>query len=71
MKFAPVHPTAAGIENFQLTLEAVQRVYKAIDPKPRFPVSTNPNNPLGGNYPQQLLEEIYEWGLEYTDMHII
>lgn len=63
--------TAAGFENFTLTLEDVQRAYQTIQPTPKFLVLTNPGNPLGGNFPEAALNEIYGWVLDYTDMHII
>jgi len=71
MKFVPFYLTAAGIKNFQLTLEDVKKIYNDTNPKPRLLVLTNPNNPLGGNYSKELLEEIYDWVLKNTEMHII
>jgi aspartate/methionine/tyrosine aminotransferase len=71
MVFTPFYLTAAGVDKFELTLADVQRAYRETNPKPRFLVLTNPNNPLGGNYAKPLLESIYEWVLDYTDMHII
>lgn len=58
-------------DNFKLTLEKVQGEYKKLSPKPKLLVLTNPNNPLGINYPRKLLESIYDWVLRDTEMHII
>ncbi|MGK5543166.1 pyridoxal phosphate-dependent aminotransferase [Streptomyces sp. URMC 127] len=56
---------------FQLTLDVLQRAYYGQADKPRLLVLTNPNNPLGVNYSKDLLEKIYTWALNCTDMHII
>ncbi|MGH3686518.1 MAG: aminotransferase class I/II-fold pyridoxal phosphate-dependent enzyme [Pseudonocardiaceae bacterium] len=57
---------------FELTLKQAQDAYKNLSPHPRLLVLTNPNNPLGVNYPKNLLEEIYGWALEQNpEMHII
>lgn len=57
--------------NFELTLKAIQDAYEAANPKPKALVLTNPHNPLGINYHEGLLEEIYTWVLGTTEMHII
>lgn len=56
---------------FELTLEAVQEAYNKAEPKPKVLLLTNPHNPLGINYEQSLLEELYAWVLNSTQMHII
>jgi len=71
MKFIPFQLEAAGIGNFQLTLDDIKRTWQETNPKPKVLVLTNPNNPLGINYSQSLLEEIYSWVLNETEMHII
>lgn len=58
-------------DNFELTLEAVQAAYDSAEPKPKVLVLTNPHNPLGINYELSLLEELYTWVLNETQMHII
>lgn len=58
-------------DSFELTLTAIQEAYEAASPKPRALVLTNPHNPLGINYDDSLLEDIYEWVLNNTEMHII
>ncbi|TJZ57409.1 pyridoxal phosphate-dependent aminotransferase [Streptomyces piniterrae] len=63
--------TSKGSENFELTLEDLQRAYHAEKEPPKLLVLTNPNNPLGVNYPKDLLEKIYDWALKETQMHII
>jgi aspartate/methionine/tyrosine aminotransferase len=41
------------------------------NPNAKLLVLTNPNNPLGTNYPKAVLEEIYELWLSNADRHII
>ncbi len=60
-----------GCATFELTLEDVRKAYNSLVPSPKLLILTNPNNPLGINYPKELLEEIYHWVLYSTDMHII
>lgn len=57
--------------NFELTLTAIQDAYNGEIEKPKALVLTNPHNPLGINYDEVLLEEIYGWVLDQTEMHII
>jgi aspartate/methionine/tyrosine aminotransferase len=71
LRCVPVHLTTNGEDNFQLTLEDLQRAYRETSPTPRLLVLTNPHNPLGVNYEKSLLESIYQWVLGETDMHII
>jgi len=61
----------SGGTTFELTLEDVRKAYNSIVPSPKLLILTNPNNPLGINYPKEVLEEIYHWVLYSTDMHII
>ncbi len=62
----------AGLDRFELTLEDVKAGYYSMgDDKPSLLILTNPNNPLGVNYRPDLLEEIYDWVLNETQMHII
>jgi aspartate/methionine/tyrosine aminotransferase len=68
-KIIPVNLTSQN--GFELTVDAVKQVYNAANPKPKALVLTNPHNPLGVNYSQQLLEELYSWVLTQTGMHII
>ena len=65
-------PVPLHSENdFALDLDAIKDAYRgAGEPKPRALVLTNPNNPLGINYEQALLKEIFEWVLAETEMHI-
>jgi aspartate/methionine/tyrosine aminotransferase len=71
----PVHAEESreGEEHtFQLTLEDVKREYRSGKHRlPKLLVLTNPHNPLGYNYDKEVLEQIYEWVLAETDMHII
>ncbi|MBD0741340.1 pyridoxal phosphate-dependent aminotransferase [Streptomyces sp. CBMA152] len=67
----PVHLKERGPENFELTLEDIQRAYRTQPEPPKLLVLTNPNNPLGDTYEKELLEEIYAWVLNETGMHII
>ncbi|SHG87596.1 pyridoxal phosphate-dependent aminotransferase [Streptoalloteichus hindustanus] len=62
----------AGAERFELTLEDIKREYRNDKHRPpKLLVLTNPHNPLGVNYDEDLLEEIYRWVLDETDMHVI
>ena len=62
----PLYP-----DDFALTLNAIATAYnEASDPKPGALILTNPHNPLGINYEQSLLEDIYNWVLTSTEMHI-
>jgi aspartate/methionine/tyrosine aminotransferase len=57
---------------FELTLKKVQDAYLNLSPRPKLLILTNPNNPLGVNYPKKLLEGIYKWILDQKpEMHII
>ncbi|MGK4585634.1 pyridoxal phosphate-dependent aminotransferase [Kitasatospora sp. HPMI-4] len=71
----PVNLPTSGNERFKLTLKLIQDTYGEYQKKkgkaPRLLVLTNPQNPLGVNYPKELLEEIYTWVMEKTEMHII
>ncbi|MFI9201191.1 pyridoxal phosphate-dependent aminotransferase [Streptomyces sp. NPDC053048] len=69
----PVRLETKGLENFELTLEDIQRAYYSAPQaqRPKLLVLTNPHNPLGVNYDKGLLEKIYTWALTATDMHII
>ena len=71
VSFVPFDLAEKGIDKFVLTLEDVKRAYNSVRPQPKFLVLTNPNNPLGGNYPRETLNAIYKWVLEETQMHII
>lgn len=65
-------PAALADERtFQLTLDDLTRAYHDAPEKPKLLVLTNPQNPLGYNYDERLLESIYEWALGSTDMHVI
>jgi aspartate/methionine/tyrosine aminotransferase len=66
----PVDLIENGPEKFKLSLKDLQRAYKN-HPTPKLLALTNPQNPLGVNYDQSLLESIYTWALTETDMHII
>ncbi len=57
-------------DDFALTLAEIRAAYDRCEPRPRALVLTNPNNPLGINYRSQLLEEIYHWALEETEMQV-
>ncbi|MFC5724515.1 pyridoxal phosphate-dependent aminotransferase [Streptomyces gamaensis] len=67
----PVELREAGRENFELTLKDLQRAYRTQPEPPKLLVLTNPHNPLGVNYPKELLEEIHTWALTETGMHIV
>jgi len=60
---------------FELTLADVQRAYRTrLETDGRAPailILTNPQNPLAVNYEPSLLEEIYDWALKETQMHIV
>ncbi|GAA2935808.1 hypothetical protein GCM10020221_34490 [Streptomyces thioluteus] len=66
--FAPLRERG---DAFQLTLRDLQNAYRTAYSPPKLLVLTNPNNPLGVNYDENLLEEIYTWALEETPMHIV
>jgi aspartate/methionine/tyrosine aminotransferase len=61
----------ADTKEFRLTLADLRKAYQRSEPKPTLLVLTNPHNPLGVNYDQQLLESIYTWALTETKMHVI
>ncbi|MGW2407053.1 pyridoxal phosphate-dependent aminotransferase [Streptomyces sp. NPDC001739] len=71
----PVNLPTSGPKRFQLTLDLIKDQYEATRKRtgkaPRLLVLTNPHNPLGVNYPKELLEQIYAWALDHTDMHIV
>ncbi|MFE7189447.1 pyridoxal phosphate-dependent aminotransferase [Kitasatospora sp. NPDC057541] len=71
----PVGLPTEGPDRFRLTLDAIRdeydRYYRVHAEYPRLLVLTNPQNPLGVNYGKQLLDEIYAWVLDETEMHII
>ncbi|MCP2262505.1 1-aminocyclopropane-1-carboxylate synthase [Streptoalloteichus tenebrarius] len=72
LRCVPVDLLEAGQERFELTLADLRREYENDQHrKPRLLVLTNPHNPLGVNYERELLEEIYRWALNETDMHVI
>lgn len=73
MNFYPfqVEKQRGSKTKFELSLEDIRRAYNDTVPSPKVLVLTNPNNPLGVNYSKELLEEIYHWILNSTDMHII
>ena len=66
----PVDLMVNGSENFKLDLKDLQRAYKNHS-TPKLLALTNPHNPLGVNYEEELLKDIYTWVLTETDMHII
>ncbi|GAA1413909.1 hypothetical protein GCM10009639_67510 [Kitasatospora putterlickiae] len=71
----PVPLATEGPERFRLTLDAIReeywRYYRVHAEYPRLLALTNPHNPLGVNYGKELLDEIYEWVLSETEMHVI
>ncbi|MFF4921244.1 pyridoxal phosphate-dependent aminotransferase [Kitasatospora sp. NPDC001261] len=74
LKCVPVHLPTHGEDRYRLTLNLVVNAYEArkeAGHNPRLLVLTNPHNPLGVNYPKELLDEIYGWALAHTDLHII
>ncbi|MCG8634335.1 MAG: aminotransferase class I/II-fold pyridoxal phosphate-dependent enzyme, partial [Desulfobacterales bacterium] len=72
MNFYPFSIEKQGAETaFELTLEDIRRAYNDTTPSPRVLILTNPGNPLVTNYPEKLLDEIFHWVLNCTDMHII
>ncbi len=75
LKCVPVRLPTEGPERFLLTLEAIKeeffKYHRLFGEFPRLLVLTNPHNPLGVNYGKELLEEIYAWVIDETDMHII
>ncbi|MEU5693188.1 pyridoxal phosphate-dependent aminotransferase [Actinosynnema sp. NPDC020468] len=59
-------------DTFELTVEDLEKAYLACAEPPRLLVLTNPHNPLGGNYPPELLHEVYAWALAKSpEMHVI
>ncbi|MCP4151491.1 MAG: pyridoxal phosphate-dependent aminotransferase [bacterium] len=66
MKFIPFNVSRA----FELTPDDVERAVKQ-NPNAKLLVLTNPNNPLGVNYPRETLEEIYSFFLKDKTRHII
>ncbi|MBV6702007.1 pyridoxal phosphate-dependent aminotransferase [Kitasatospora aureofaciens] len=74
LKCVPVNLPTTGPDRYRLTLAQIKQAYRdqtTPDRAPRLLVLTNPHNPLGVNYSRALLEEIYTWVLNETDMHII
>ncbi len=67
----PANLTEKGLQNFELTLDDLKRAYYAEPRRPKLLVLTNPHNPLGVNYSKDLLEKIYAWALNETEMHVI
>lgn len=71
----PVNLPTDGPDAFRLTLDLVKKQYeehrKQTGKAPRLLVLTNPHNPLGVNYPKELLEDIYAWALGDPDLHVI
>lgn len=56
-------------QHYQLKLDDIKRACQAVEQGAL--VLTNPHNPLGMNYKQELLESIYEYVLRETRLHII
>ncbi|MFE2104366.1 aminotransferase class I/II-fold pyridoxal phosphate-dependent enzyme [Kitasatospora sp. NPDC059463] len=75
LKCVPVGLPTRGPDRFRLTLEVIKEAYfkynRLFGEFPRLLALTNPHNPLGVNYGLPLLDEIYAWVLDETDMHII
>jgi aspartate/methionine/tyrosine aminotransferase len=67
-RIVPVPLDSAG--GFALTLDRVKQAYASTRPAPTALVLTHPNNPLGVNYPEEVLEEIFQWVLGATPMQI-
>ena len=62
-------------DDFRLTLDLVkrryERSYRENGYEPTALVLTNPGNPVGRNQPPELLEEILDWVLTKTEMHLV
>ncbi|MER6362425.1 pyridoxal phosphate-dependent aminotransferase [Kitasatospora sp. NPDC001527] len=75
LKCVPVPLPTEGEGRFRLTLDAIKeeyyRYYRVNAEYPRLLALTNPHNPLGVNYGQPLLDEIYAWVLDETEMHVL
>ncbi|MFE6869774.1 pyridoxal phosphate-dependent aminotransferase [Kitasatospora sp. NPDC057692] len=75
LKCVPVPLPTEGPDRFKLTLEGIKEAYfkynRLFGEFPRLLVLTNPHNPLGVNYGKPLLDEIYAWALDETDLHLI
>ncbi|MFF2146610.1 pyridoxal phosphate-dependent aminotransferase [Kitasatospora sp. NPDC058190] len=74
LKCVPVNLPTTGDKSYQLTKDLIVKAYEERQKaghRPRLLVLTNPHNPLGVNYDKKLLEDIYNWAMTYTDMHII
>ena len=56
---------------FELTLERLKEAYDRSAPPPAALVLTHPHNPLGVNYPRELLERILRWAAEEKGMQVI
>jgi aspartate/methionine/tyrosine aminotransferase len=65
-----VVPARLGAD-FELTLDALRHAYETANPRPKLLALTNPHNPLGVNYGRDLLESVYSWALNETDIHAI
>ncbi|MEU3567618.1 pyridoxal phosphate-dependent aminotransferase [Kitasatospora sp. NPDC036755] len=60
-----------GADHLTLTVDALQHAYDAAsEPKPKLLVLTNPHNPLGVNYSEELLDDVCRWALD-KQMHIV
>ncbi|MFC7329772.1 pyridoxal phosphate-dependent aminotransferase [Marinactinospora rubrisoli] len=70
LRCVPSHLEAAGPENFRLTVDDLETTYRNTSPRPKMLVLTNPHNPLGVNYPEDLLESVVQWALD-KGMHVI
>ncbi|MER7706938.1 pyridoxal phosphate-dependent aminotransferase [Kitasatospora sp. NPDC097605] len=75
LKCVPVALPTEGADRFRLSLEVIKEAYfkynRLFGEFPRLLALTNPHNPLGVNYGKPLLDEIYAWVLDETQMHII
>ncbi|MFC5661375.1 pyridoxal phosphate-dependent aminotransferase [Kitasatospora misakiensis] len=75
LKCVPVRLPTEGPDRFRLTLAEIREEFfkynRLFGEFPRLLVLTNPHNPLGVNYGKELLEEIYDWVIDETEMHII
>ncbi|MFD5915377.1 pyridoxal phosphate-dependent aminotransferase [Kitasatospora sp. NPDC058201] len=71
----PVDLPTEGPGRFRLTLDLIKERFREYERQtarqPRMLVLTNPHNPLGVNYGKELLEEIYTWAIDETDLHIV
>lgn len=66
-----IEPVPQPEGSWDLTLKAVQDAYRDGGRKAQALILTNPQNPIGTNYPPQLLQEIFEWVLRHTEMDIV